>query len=357
MNEEKVLVIDADEATCALVKNVLTMRGFQVSVAQTAKVGLRLQEENAFPLIFLDLNIQDLDARYIVREMNRRQDAPAVIILGYPDSMNLVQEALSLDVSDYLAKPLKSEEIFFKVRHALEFRRFVLNNSKALKGVEERNISLQKQNLLLARRIEESTKNLSRLYEDLRETYMRTIKALAQAIDARDHYTYSHSDNVTRYAELIARSMGVEMQYVQDIKDACQLHDLGKIGVHDSVLGKPSALTQEEFNEIKQHAQKGATILEPLKFLDNVIEIVKHHHERWDGKGYPDMLGAEQIPLGARIMAVADSYDAMVSARPYRKVGLSINEAIEEIKKNSGVQFDPKVVEAFLKVVAQFVHK
>lgn len=354
MGEEKILVIDTDEATCVLVKSVLTMRGFQVNVAQTARVGLRLQEENAFPLIFLDLDIKDLDARYIVREMNHRQDAPALIILGYPDSVNLVQEALNLDVRDYLAKPLKSDEIYFKVKHALEFRKFVLNNTRALKGVEEKNISLQKQNLLLARRIEESTKNLSRLYEDLRETYMRTIKALAQAIDARDHYTYSHSDNVTRYAELIARSMGVEMPYVQDIKDACQLHDLGKIGIQDSVLGKPSALTQDEFNEIKQHAQKGATILEPLKFLDNVIDIVKHHHERWDGKGYPDMLKGEQIPLGARIMAVADSYDAMVSARPYRKVGLSVNEAMEEVRKNSGVQFDPKVVEAFLKVVNNF---
>jgi putative nucleotidyltransferase with HDIG domain len=354
MNEEKVLIIDSEESTCNLIKSILSTRGFQVSIAQTARVGLHLQEESQCLLIFLDLNIKDLDVLYIIREIKRRDEMIAVIILGYPDSSNLVQEALNLGVTDYLYKPLKSDEVYFKAKHALELRKFTFNNSKALKGIEERNLSLQKQNLLLARRIEESTKNLSRLYEDLRETYMRTIKALAHAIDARDHYTYSHSDNVTRYSELIARQMNVEMQYIEDIKDACQLHDLGKIGVHDNVLSKPGALTPDEFNEIKEHSQKGAQILEPLKFMDKVIDIVKHHHERWDGKGYPDGLKGEGIPLGARIMSVADSYDAMVSARPYRKVGLSVNEAIEEVKKNSGVQFDPAVVEAFLKVADRF---
>lgn len=354
MEESKVLVIDVEESSCGLVKNVLFSRGFEVVVAQTAKVGLQLHEESNPGLIFIDLAIKDLDVRYVVRELKRRDESVGIIISSYLNQNNLVQEALNLGAIDYIYKPLRAEEIYFKARHSVDFRRFVLNNSRSLKGIEERNISLQKQNLLLARRIEESTKNLSKLYEDLRETYMRTIKALAHAIDARDHYTYSHSDNVTRYTELIAKQMNVDMHYIADIKDACQLHDLGKIGVHDSVLSKPNVLTREEFEEIKLHSEKGAQILEPLRFLEDVIDIVKHHHERWDGKGYPDELKGEGIALGARIMAVADSYDAMVSARPYRKVGLSKNEAIEEIKKNSGTQFDPKVVEAFLKVVFQF---
>ena len=354
MAESRVLVMDEDEASCSLIKTVLASRGFHVSVALTARVGLGLHQDSAFNLIFIDLNIKDLDARYIVREIMRRDDSVAVILSSYPDNANLVSETLNLGATDYIYKPLKSEEIYFRARHSLEFRKFILDNTRALHGIEERNISLQKQNLLLARRIEESTKNLTRLYEDLRETYMRTIKALAHAIDARDHYTYSHSDNVTRYSELISRQMNVDIKDIADIKDACQLHDLGKIGVHDNILGKAGTLTQEEFNEIKLHSEKGAQILEPLKFLENVTDIVKHHHERWDGKGYPDGLKAEIIPLGSRIMAVADSYDAMVSARPYRQVGLTVLEAIEEIKKNSGTQFDPIVVEAFLKVVDQF---
>jgi len=355
MSEQKVLVIDSDEASCALIKTALTTRGYQVTVALTARVGLQFYEQDTPGAVFIDLGLKDLDVRYLVREFHHRDEAMVIIIMGYAETANLVQESLALGATDYLYKPLRSEEVYFKAKQAFEIRKFVVNNSRALKGIEERNIALQKQNLLLARRIEESTKNLTRLYEDLKETYMRTIKALAHAIDARDHYTFSHSDNVTRYAEAIARQMNVDPSYISDIKDACQLHDLGKIGVHDNVLSKPSALTDDEFNQIKQHAEKGAQILEPLKFLESVITIVKHHHERWDGKGYPDGLKGEEIPLGARIMTVADSYDAMVSARPYRKVGLMKSEAVEEIKKNSGSQFDPKVVEAFLKVVDTFV--
>ena len=350
-----VLVIDSDESCCALIKTALTTRGFSVSVALTGRLGLQFFEQEKPGLVFVDFSLQDLDVRYLVREFRNADETVGIILMSYPDQANLVQEALLLGSGDYLYKPLRSEEVYFKAKQALEVRRFAASNSRILKGIEERNLSLQKQNLLLARRIEESTKNLTRLYEDLKETYMRTIKALAHAIDARDHYTFSHSDNVTRYAESIAKEMKVDPAYINDITDACQLHDLGKIGVHDSVLSKPSALTESEFGEIKLHAEKGAQILEPLKFLDHVIDIVKHHHERWDGKGYPDALAGENIPLGARIMSVADSYDAMVSARPYRKIGLTKNEAIEEIRKNSGTQFDPKVVEAFLKVVESFV--
>ncbi len=354
MENGKILVIENDEASCELIKTALTVRGYHVDVAQTGQVALQLHQQNGHLLVFVDLGLKDLDPRYIVRELRRLEDQVAVIIMAYPGEINIVQEALLLDATDYLLKPIKPEEIYFKVKHALEFRTFVTNNIRALRGIEERNIALQKQNLLLARRIEESTKNLTRLYEDLRETYMRTIKALAHAIDARDHYTYSHSDNVTRYAEAIARQMAVPIAEIENLKDACQLHDLGKIGVHDSVLSKPTALTKEEFAEIKLHSEKGAQILEPLNFMDEVIDIVKHHHERWDGKGYPDGLAGTVIPRGARIMAVADSFDAMVSARPYRRVGLSKQEAIEEIKRNSGAQFDPDVVEAFLKVVSRF---
>lgn len=351
--DEKVLIIDNDEATGNFVKNVLSTRGFHVTGAQTAKIGLEVHNDNTFHLVFVDLGIRDLDARYLIKEIRNRNDSVGIIISAYSDHANLVQEAINLGATDYIYKPMKAEEVYFKAKHALELTKFVLNNVRSLKGIEERNLSLQKQNILLAKRIEESTKNLTRLYEDLKETYMRTIKALAHAIDARDHYTFSHSDNVTRYAEMIARQMNIDMSYIEDIKDACQLHDLGKIGVHDNILSKPGALNPTELEEIKLHSQKGAQILEPLKFLEHVIDIVRHHHERWDGKGYPDGLKGEAIPLGARVMAVADSYDAMVSARPYRKVGLSKAEAIEEIKKNNGVQFDPTVVEAFLKIADQ----
>ncbi len=192
----------------------------------------------------------------------------------------------------------------------------------------------------------------ARLYDRVNKTYMNSMRALALAIDEKDHYTRTHSENVTTYATAIAREMNLSESEIEEIAQACQLHDLGKIGVHDYILNKPGKLTEEEWAEIKLHSLKGAEILEPLDFLKGVIELVKEHHERYDGKGYPDGRSGKNIRLGARIMAVADTYDAMISERPYRKA-LSKDETINELKREKGKQFDPEVVEAFLRLLEQ----
>ncbi|MFA5411032.1 MAG: HD-GYP domain-containing protein [Candidatus Omnitrophota bacterium] len=225
------------------------------------------------------------------------------------------------------------------------------NNDKVNHKLKEENTSLKKQNIILAKRIEESAKNLARLYEDLRGTYMRTIKALAQAIDARDHYTHSHSENVARYAVAIAGKMDLSKEEVETIREACELHDLGKIGLQDNILIKPAELTPREWKIMKQHPLTAAQILQPLTFLRSVVDLIRQHHEHYDGSGYPVGLKGEEILLGARIIHLADAYEAMSSARSYRKVPLSKKEAILEIKKNSGTQFDPRVVEVFLRIV------
>lgn len=188
------------------------------------------------------------------------------------------------------------------------------------------------------------------LYTSLEDSYIRSIMALTAAVDAKDHYTRSHSQHVGEYAVAIAKELGLSEDQIQEIDRACQLHDIGKIGVQDQILTKPGKLTPQEWDEMKLHSLKSAEILKPLDFLGGVIEIVEQHHERYDGKGYPYGLKADKIKLGARIMAVADSFDAMLTDRPYHK-GLSREASIEEIKKCSGTQFDPKVVEVFLKVL------
>ena len=190
----------------------------------------------------------------------------------------------------------------------------------------------------------------ARLYNRVNETYMNAIRALARAIDEKDHYTRTHSENVTKYAVAIAQEMNRSKRELEEIHEAAQLHDLGKIGIHDSILNKPGKLTEDEWKEIKQHSLKSAKILEPLTFLNGVIDIIKQHHERFDGGGYPNGNHGQNIPLGARILAVADSYDAMTSERPYREP-MSKEEAIKELKKESGKQFDPDVVQAFLQLV------
>lgn len=180
---------------------------------------------------------------------------------------------------------------------------------------------------------------------------MRTIRVLAQAIDARDHYTHSHSENVARYAVAISSQMDLPAKEIELIRQACELHDLGKIGIEDSILLKTSELNALEWEQIKKHPSIGAQILEPLTFLDGVVDFVKQHHEHYDGSGYPEGRKGEDILLGARIIHIADAFEAMTAARSYRKVPLSKTQAVEEIKKNSGTQFDPKIVDVFLKVV------
>lgn len=199
-------------------------------------------------------------------------------------------------------------------------------------------------------RLRHKLKGQDKEVKELHHVYMHTIRAFASAIDSKDHYTYDHSINVVKYAVAIAHQMKLTNDEVQDIKHACQLHDLGKIGVPDYILAKHGPLSKEEWEKVKIHTLKGAEILSPLKFLDEIIKLIMSHHERYNGSGYPKGLKGEKIPLGARIMLVADAFDAMTSDRPYRKK-LGIENAIKELKINSGTQFDPEVVNAFLEVL------
>lgn len=187
----------------------------------------------------------------------------------------------------------------------------------------------------------------TQLYERLQDTYLGAIGSLAAAIEARDPYTVGHSARVTQYAVAIAESMQLPSEEVEDLRLAGLLHDLGKIGVPDSILNKAGRLSDEEYSAIKMHPALSMRIIEPLPHLGNIIPIIYHHHERYDGNGYMDGKAGEKIPLGARIIAVADSYEAMTSDRPYRKA-LSREEAVAEIGRNAGSQFDPEVVKHFL---------
>lgn len=189
----------------------------------------------------------------------------------------------------------------------------------------------------------------AKLYNELKETFYEIVFALADTIEKRDPYTGGHTKRVMDYCIAIGKKMGLDKNELEKLKLAAILHDIGKIGIRDSVLLKEGKLTDEEFVLIKKHALFGAEILQHVKKLEVILPGVKYHHENFDGSGYPEKLKGEQIPLIARIIAVADTFDAMTTDRPYRR-GLFFEEALLELKKKEGTQFDPKVVEAFIKV-------
>jgi len=197
--------------------------------------------------------------------------------------------------------------------------------------------------LLLARRSFE-------LYTKMRKVYLDTIRALAAAIDAKDPYTKGHSERVAETSVALAQELNLSDRDIEDIEYTALLHDIGKIGIADKILGKKGSLTNQEYEKIKEHTIMGANIIEPVDFLKNSYEAIYHHHERYDGKGYPDGVKSKDIPVFSRIIAVADAYDAMNSDRPYRKK-LNKDKILKELTDQSGKQFDPEVVEALISVL------
>ncbi|HUV38631.1 MAG TPA: HD-GYP domain-containing protein, partial [Planctomycetota bacterium] len=192
----------------------------------------------------------------------------------------------------------------------------------------------------------------ARLYRLLQENSFRTVQALASTLEAKDRYTHGHSARVTDYSLMIARRMHLPETDVESLRYAAQLHDVGKIGVDEAILRKPTGLSDDERRHIQEHPAIGERIIEPLDFLSDLKTIIRHHHERWDGRGYPDGIGGEQMDRLTQIMAVADAYDAMTSERPYRHAR-SPREAIRELQRCRGSQFSPDVIDQFCAAMAE----
>ncbi|MFA5116611.1 MAG: HD domain-containing phosphohydrolase [Candidatus Omnitrophota bacterium] len=190
----------------------------------------------------------------------------------------------------------------------------------------------------------------ARLYTQLKGSFLKTLHSLVEALDAKDSKTSGHSNQVCKYAMIIGKQMGLSDEQMERLKVAALLHDIGKIGVSEAILLKPGKLNEEEWSKVVKHAEISEKILKPLGLPDEILSFIRHHHERYNGEGYPDRKKQDEIPLGARILCVADSFEAMLAERPYRH-GMSKEEAVKELKRCSGTQFDPQVVEGFLKII------
>lgn len=322
MRRHKILVVDDEVPNLRLLRRVLSEE-HDIFEAASGQEGVSLLEKEEISLIITDQRMPSMTGVQLLEQsLKIRPDAIKILLTGYTDVQALIDAINAGHVYKYIPKPWDADELKLTVRRALEA--FEL---------KERN-----DNLVI---------ELSGALTELENLSVGTIRALADALDAKCDYTAGHSLRVSRIAVLIGRQMGLPEDTLRDIELGGILHDIGKIGVPESILWKPDKLTAEERSIMSRHPVKSAEIIGDLKGLVRAREYVKHHHEFFDGSGYPDGLVGDNIPIGARIILVSDAYDAMTTDRPYRKA-IGHVRAIEELRKLAGTQFDPVVVSNLL---------
>jgi putative nucleotidyltransferase with HDIG domain len=333
VEKEKILVVDDEEAIREVVSTLLEAQGYVCTVRQNGRLALEAFREGAFDLVLSDIVMPEMDGLKLLAELRRDDpDVPVIMVTAMHD-ISIALEAIRAGAYDYILKPFERDQLHMSVRRALDHRQLVLENRTYQSDLEH----------LVAER----TQQLSIALQDLEQSYDYTLEALGGALDAKDAETEGHCQRVTAFTITIAQKMGVDKGLLRQIARGAFLHDIGKMGVPDQILRKPGPLTNEEREIMRKHCEIGYAVLQRIPFLKEAAEIVLSHQECFDGSGYPRGLKGEQIPLGARIFAVADTLDAMISDRPYRKA-LPISAAREEIERFSGRQFDPQVVEIFL---------
>ncbi len=333
MEKEKILVVDDEEAIREVVSTLLGAQGYLCTVAHNGRVALDAFRKDTFDLVLSDIVMPEMDGLKLLGELRREDpDVPVIMVTAMHD-ISIALEAIRSGAYDYILKPFEKDQLHMSVRRALDHRQLVLENRTYQSDLEH----------LVAER----TQQLSIALQDLEQSYDYTLEALGGALDAKDAETEGHCQRVTAFTITIAQAMGVDKGTLRQIARGAFLHDIGKMGVPDQILRKPGPLTAEEREIMRKHCEIGYAVLQRIPFLKEAAEIVLSHQECYDGSGYPRGLKGEQIPVGARIFAVADTLDAMISDRPYRKA-LPISAAREEIERFSGRQFDPRVVEVFM---------
>ncbi len=331
----RILVVDDDEEVRALlIRNLADSRCEYVPCSTALEAREKMQRER-FAVLVSDVRMPGMSGVELLRfARSHDPDISVVMITGVSD-IGTALEALRLGACDYITKPFDLLQVRRSLAQALERNRLMVENRCYQQELELK--------------VYERTRELNEALQEVEESYRITLEALVSALDAREHETQAHSQRVREYAETLAQRLGVAGEDLVSMGRGALLHDVGKIGVPDSILLKPDKLTPEEWAVMKRHPRIGYDILHGIKFLAPAAEIVLAHQERWDGKGYPNGLAGSAIPLGARIFAVVDTMDAMTSDRPYRRA-LPFHAAEEEIRRCSGTQFDPAVVEAFLSI-------
>lgn len=326
-----ILVVDDDTSNLRMASHILSEQGMRASCLKSGEDALAFLESNRPDLVLLDIHMSGMDGLETLAAMRANAataDLP-VIFLTADDDAETETRGLEAGAMDFIKKPFIPEVLMLRVRHTVDL------------------IRLQSD---LAKEVEKKTAEVIQQHEKVERMSRQIVKTISGAIDAKDTYTNGHSTRVAEYAREIARRTGFSEKQQDDIYMMGLLHDVGKIGIPEAIINKPSRLTDEEYAEIKTHPLVGASILRNITEFPQLAVGARWHHERYDGKGYPDGLAGEDIPLEARIIAIADAYDAMSSRRSYRDV-LPQEYVRGELVKGKGLQFDPKLTDVMLGMV------
>jgi putative nucleotidyltransferase with HDIG domain len=336
MADQRILVIDDEDAIRDAVCSILSQAGFTCQPVNSGREALSiLRSDAAVSIVLSDLIMEGMDGLTLLSKVREEfPDIPVVMVTAV-DDISVALAAIRNGAYDYLLKPFEKEQLLAMVRRALETRRLRLENLAYQTKLES---------LVSAR-----TEMLRKALADLERSYDITLEALGDALDLKDAETEGHSKRVTAFTIAIARAMDMPQDHVRIIARGAFLHDVGKMAIPDAILRKPGRLSPEEQAIMREHAFLGYQMLRRIPFLKEAADIVYSHQERYDGHGYPRGLRGDQIPIGARIFAIADTFDAMTSDRPYR-AAQSISSGRREIERNSGKQFDPEIVKVFLSV-------
>jgi len=322
----RVLVVDDEEFMRSIVRQRLEMAGYHVEEACSGEEALDRLGYGRYSVLLTDIRMPGMDGVTLLGEWAKRSPETVGVVMSASTELGTAVSALKIGACDYITKPFNFDVLLVTIENALR-----------KKDIERQ---LQDYQMNLEKKVKEQT-------DVINSMYVRSIDSLIKALEAKDYYTRGHSQRVTIYSIAIAKEMGMPDAEVDLLHRASVLHDLGKIGVRESVLNKPGKLSNEEFADIVRHPEVAKRILEPIPYFQPLLPAILHHHERYDGCGYPARLTGERIPLHSRIMAIADTFDAMTSTRAYRDA-LPVSEANAEILRCAGAQFDPDIVPHFL---------
>ena len=330
---ERILLVDDDALILQALTRILQSEGYQVIAHQDP---VAASNERDFSVVITDFMMPSMNGIELLSTLKQNNPAAVRLLLTAAADFKIATEAVNRgEVYRLLGKPWTLADLTASVKQAVEHFRLVDNNARLTREVNEKNAELTEINKNLESMVVERTNGL--------------LDGLVRALDSRDTETQWHSRRVAMFSRRIAEEAGISGRALEDIEQGAILHDIGKIGVRDSILHKPGPLTPDEWVEMKLHPEIGFRMLSRMPYLKDAAEIVYQHQERFDGKGYPRGLAGRDIALGARIFVIADTLDAITSDRPYRK-GRPLQVAKDEIKRCAGTQFDPELVEAFLRI-------